>query len=272
MKTKTQKPIITLLGSDHLDNPGINVVNTQYDDVLLPDRQREMDNLVEKLKAYSPTKIALTIDDRFSDEVQENYTMYLKGAYQLTPSEYDQIGFRLAKALEHAKLYCVDYWPEHNPFLPDPTCLELLELIDYLSFAKSHNQEHLLPLVQSEDKFSPDEKETTRGTPEQIPSMIELHRQLNQPESLQQYHQDYLQIAKIGKGEQYPGANWVTHSWFARNLKIFVNLTRITESANDRILLIIGAGHVYLLQHFLEESGTYTIDPILQYLSTESSA
>ena len=39
MKTKTQKPMITILGSDHLDNPGINFINTQYDDVLLPHRQ-----------------------------------------------------------------------------------------------------------------------------------------------------------------------------------------------------------------------------------------
>ena len=37
-------------------------------------------------------------------------------------------------------------------------------------------------------------------------------------------------------------------------MKIYVNLTRITESADDRILLIIGAGHVYLIQQFLEES------------------
>ena len=272
MKTKTQKPTITLLGSDHFDNPGINVVNTQYDDVRLPDRQREMDTLVEKLKAYNPTKIALTIDDRFRDEVQENYTMYLKGAYQLTRSEYDQIGFRLAKALEHAKLYCVDYWPEHNPFLPDLACLELLELIDYLSFARSHNQEHLLPLVPNEDPLIHDENGTTWIAPDSPPSMIDLHRELNQPEKRHKYHQDYLRVAQIGQGDQYPGANWVTHFWYARNLKIFVNLTRITENADDRILLIIGAGHIYLLQQFLEDSGAYTIDPILQYLATEASA
>ena len=49
-------------------------------------------------------------------------------------------------------------------------------------------------------------------------------------------------------------------------MKIYVNLTRITESADDRILLIIGGGHVYLIQQFLEESGDYIIESPLKYL------
>jgi len=44
-------------------------------------------------------------------------------------------------------------------------------------------------------------------------------------------------------------------------------LTRITESTDDRILLIIGAGHVYLVQQFLEESGDYIIENPLRYLN-----
>ena len=50
---------------------------------------------------------------------------------------------------------------------------------------------------------------------------------------------------------------------------IFVNLTRITESADDRILLIIGAGHVFLVQQYLEDSGDYIVESPLKYLKTE---
>ncbi len=91
----------------------------------------------------------------------------------------------------------------------------------------------------------------------------------NEPEGRQAEHRFYLQMAQVGLKDHYPGANWVGHSWYTRNLKIFVNLTRITESADDRILLIIGGGHVYLVQHFLEASGNYIVESPLQYLKTE---
>ena len=76
----------------------------------------------------------------------------------------------------------------------------------------------------------------------------------------------YIHDARIGLSDQYPGADWLAHIWYARNLKIFVNLTRITESTDDRILLIIGVGHVYLVQQFLEDSGDYIIESPLEYL------
>ena len=47
-------------------------------------------------------------------------------------------------------------------------------------------------------------------------------------------------------------------------------MTRITESADDRILLIIGAAHVYLIQQFFEESGAYIIESPLKYLNADA--
>ena len=40
------KPIIMLLGSSHLANPGVDSVNPKIDDVLAPKRQREIERLV----------------------------------------------------------------------------------------------------------------------------------------------------------------------------------------------------------------------------------
>ncbi|MEW6736827.1 MAG: DUF5694 domain-containing protein, partial [Acidobacteriota bacterium] len=77
--------------------------------------------------------------------------------------------------------------------------------------------------------------------------------------------------ARIGLGDQYPGANWVQY-WYGRNLKIFVNLMRITESPDDRILVIIGAGHLKLLKQFAEESGSFVLENPLKYLSPQNSS
>ena len=270
----TKKPTIMILGSSHLANPGADAFNFRMDDVLAPKRQREIEQLVAQLKSFRPTKIALEADERFDSEINTNYRGYLEGTYELKRGEGDQIGFRLAKQMGHPKLYGVDYWPEQNPFFPDDFDSDL---IDVDKFAKAHNQEHLLPSI--EDLAAPDAKITRQEEDgrvwiesEKYLPIIDMYIQHNEPEGIRNDHQLYLRkIARIGLGDQYPGANWVAHSWYARNLKIFVNLTRITESADDRILLIIGAGHVFLVQQFLEESGDYIVESPLKYLKTEDA-
>ena len=264
----TQKPTIMILGSSHLANPGMDTFNYKMDDVLAPKRQREIEELVRLLKSYQPTKIAFEQDPSADTELNANYQGYLKGTYELQRDESDQIGFRLAKQMGHSKVYGVDYWPwpDNHPFFPDGFDWDL---IDYQKFAKTHNQEHLLPPPPTtEGKVIQDESGVTWIEPEKYVSIIDMYIQDNEPEGRSESHQRYIRwIARVGLGDQYPGANWVAHSWYDRNLKIYVNLTRITESVDDRILLLIGAGHVYLVQQFLEESGDYIVESPLKYLN-----
>ena len=265
------RPTIMILGSGHLANPGADAYNFRMDDVLAPKRQREIEQLVAQLKEFRPTKIALEIDERFDAETQANYQGYLKDIYKLERGEGDQIGFRLAKQMEHPKVYCVDYFPEQDPFFPEAFDSNLMD-ID--KFAEEHNQEHLLPSVEdffagSDVEFHEEEDGKVWIEPLKYKSLIDMYIQGNEPEGRRAEHQLYLQMAQVGLKDQYPGANWVGHIWYTRNLKIFVNLTRITESSDDRILLIIGGGHVYLVQHFLQASGNYIVESPLEYLGGE---
>ena len=264
----TKKPTIIILGSSHLANPGADVYNTKMDDVLAPKRQREIEQLVTQLKAFRPTKIAIERDPSRDAEINANYQGYLKGTYELKRGESNQIGFRLAKQMGHPKVYCVDYWPKQDPFFPDDFDRDLM---DRYKFAETHNQEHFLRPPPIEGKITRDKDGTTWIEPKKYESIIEMYIRLNEPEGRLADHQAYLRSARIGLGDQYPGANWVAHSWYARNLKICINLTRITESADDRILLIIGAGHVFLVQQFLEDSGDYIVESPLDYLSSEET-
>ncbi|RKU21813.1 hypothetical protein C6500_05555 [Candidatus Poribacteria bacterium] len=270
-----KKPTIMILGSTHLANAGLDVYNTKMDDVRAPKRQREIEQLVEQLKEFKPTKIALERDEKTHGAgTQTEYQGYLKGTYELKRNEHDQIGFRLAKQMGHPKLYCVDYrldYRKDDPFIPWGEFN--LDLIDYRGFAKTHNQEHLLPPPPTrEGKVTQDERGVTWIEPEKYISIIDMYIQDNDPESIRKDHQEYLRfIARVGLGDEYPGANWLSHYWYDRNMKTYVNLTRITESADDRILLIIGAAHVYLIQQFLEESGDYIIESPLKYLNADTA-
>ena len=266
MMQMTKKPTIMILGSSHLANPGMDGTNTKMDDVLAPKRQREIKQLVKQLKAFSPTKIAMEVDFSRDAEINADYQGYLNGTYQLKRNEGHQIGFRLAKQLGHSKIYCVDYFrsSKDNPIFRGGIDSNLINTID---FAKKHNQEHLFGShPRDPGKVIVDENGTVWIEPEKYEPIIDMLIRLNQPAWSRASQRAYLHDARVGLGDEYPGVNWLVHIWYDRNLKIFVNITRITESADDRILLMMGAGHIFLVQQFLEDSGDYIVESPLKYL------
>ena len=262
-KQMAQKPTIMILGSGHLANWGADRINYRMDDVLAPKRQAELQELAEQLARFKPTKVAVEVDERWDAELQEEYNGYLKDTFQLERHEIHQIGFRLAKKMGHPKVYCVDY------FRDDPIVREDRDdhLTDWGTFAEANNQKHLLSDDEKiEGKIVQDEEGRTWIVPEKYEPLIDMYIRMNQDEEIRKNLSGYLRIARIGSQAQYPGANWVAHRWYPRNLKTFVNLTRITESEDERILLIIGAGHLGFLKQIAEDSEFYHIESPLQYL------
>jgi hypothetical protein len=60
----------------------------------------------------------------------------------------------------------------------------------------------------------------------------------------------------------------MTLDWYERNLKMFHNVTRITdfEKEGERLLIIVGSAHVKLLEDFIEDAPYYEFVNILEYL------
>jgi hypothetical protein len=63
----------------------------------------------------------------------------------------------------------------------------------------------------------------------------------------------------------YGQADEVTN-WYKRNLRIFTNINRITDFPNDRILLIIGGGHLKILKDFADYSPQFCQEEAGSYL------
>jgi hypothetical protein len=51
----------------------------------------------------------------------------------------------------------------------------------------------------------------------------------------------------------YVRADLVTN-WYKRNLRILTNLNRVTEVGKDRVLLLIGSGHLAILRQLANDS------------------
>ena len=248
------KPTLVVLGTYHMGTPGNNVVNGKVDDVTSPERQKQLVELVEKLKKFKPTKIVVECDLEDDAKTREVYDRYLSGNYQLSKNETNQIGFRLAKESGHKKVYCVDW----SDFWDDPS-------INYEKYAaKDAELDSFLKGVYLNLKKEVDAEHEKLFTLPVIDQLVLL----NQPERIEKAHQTYFDLMRIGRGKEYIGANYVSW-WYRRNLTILDNIIRITDTPNDQILVIYGSGHLKLLTQFAKESGFYNVESPLKYLQSK---
>ncbi|MDQ3257999.1 MAG: DUF5694 domain-containing protein [Acidobacteriota bacterium] len=248
------KPTLVILGTYHMGTPGNNVVNPKVTDVTVPERQKQIVELVEKLKKFKPTKIVVECDLEDDAKTQGIYNKYLSGNYQLSRDETNQIGFRLAKESRHKKVYCVDW----SDFWDDPS-------INYIKFAaKDAELDSFLKGVNQNSKKEIDaEFEKLYPLP-----IIDQLIFLNQPDQMEKRHKVYFDIMRIGRGKEYAGASYLSW-WYRRNMVILTNITRITDSMNDRVLVVYGEGHNKLLNQFAKESGFYNVESPLKYLKSK---
>ena len=248
------KPTLVILGTYHMGTPGNNVVNPEVADVSTPERQKQIVELVEKLKKFKPTKIVVECDLEDDAKTQEIYNKYLSGSYQLSKNETDQIGFRLAKESGHKKVYCVDW----SDFWDDPS-------INYMKFAaKDAELDDFLKGVNQNSK-----KEIEADFEKLYPlSITDQLIFLNQSDQIEKRHKVYFDIMRIGRGKEYAGAGYLAW-WYRRNMVILTNIIRITDSMNDRVLVVYGDGHNKLLNQLARESDFYNVESPLKYLKSK---
>jgi hypothetical protein len=267
---------IMLLGTFHFEDRGVDRYKPQAGfDVFSKRRQAEIAEVVERLAGFHPTKIALERRPQDQDEIDQTYSAYLESRFELPGDEVYQLGFRLAKHLRHNRVYCANAWGRYYepPIDIEAHVREQGLDRDYLdnllsphtpqAYAQKHGQEHLLS--QWELRF-----EELYGYWDQLKMQVSLREILlrtNEEELIVRGHGHYLvDWFKVGVNGVYPGVDWIT-AWYNRNLRIFANVQRITQSPQERILLIIGGGHLAILRHCVLASPEYELAEVHGYLA-----
>lgn len=243
-----KKTKIMVLGTYHMANPGLDSFNLEADDVLSEKRQAEILELVYALSKFRPTKIAIESDYNTTKRT-EPYEAYLSGDYELTRNEIDQIGYRLAKMIGHRAVYPVDFdWGMGRGVDYERASVEFAE-----------NYQEIAKYGQS---FTEVEAEALSKS-----SVGQYLRFLNTDEMLEANHAFYSYFTiRNGAEDWFPGPEMVAN-WYKRNLYIVHNLIRIAEEdGSDRILVIFGQGHGYLLKQFLNENPQFEVVDVLDYL------
>jgi hypothetical protein len=248
---KTQ---IMTLGVFHFAYHNLDVKQTPPEDqinVLDAPYQDEIQSIADALARFHPTVIAVEADPKDQAKIDSLYAQYKAGEWEARRGEIYQLGFRLARMLKLGGVRCVNNWgrayPSIQALLKDPSRVARLE--NYVANSTG-----------SVYRGSRTEKRVRHITD----TLIEL----NNPRHI--YHDLAIYLVSPFKYEEKPGdftgVDFETGRWFSRNLRIFRNLQRLPHGPDDRILVIFGAGHLNLLNFFIDVSPEYELVSPLPYL------
>ena len=237
---------VLVLGTYHFANPGQDVVKVEVADVLSASRQAEIRAVTEELARFRPTKIAVERELDASPRLDELYDAYRAGEHELSRSETQQLGFRLAARFEHPRVFPID----HDGEFPFGAVMEYAERHDpeFVTFA----DREIARLGVEADRR---QRENTIG---------EILRLMNDPGNLADGHGTYMRFARVGARDTNVGAELVS-KWYERNIHIFANLQGIAKPG-DRVLVIIGGGHAPILRHLITSDPGMSLVEALDYL------
>jgi hypothetical protein len=151
-ENKSEKLGVLLIGTFHFANfnPENNgdIIEVNVPDVLTAENQKELKNIANAIKIFNPDKIFLEYPFASQTTLDKIYASFnITNFSKAKRNEIPQIGFRVAKLLNHNKIYAMDVRTDF-PF--DSLILEmekakqfdLLEMLDSLFtklFSKSIN-------------------------------------------------------------------------------------------------------------------------------------
>lgn len=260
LETGAPRAELLFLGVFHFADQGLDAYKPRFQlDINSPKRQREVAELVERLALFRPTKIAVEAERSFQPQLDSLYSAYNAERYPLGANEVYQIGFRLARYLGLSRVYAVD--AEARSYMSrDEVGAKIAAL--------GLDMDTLLRQIEADPWTSryqrlyahDDSLKTVRTLTEHLLYM-------NDPERIRIGHGAYLVGAfKFGAETDYLGPDDAT-SWYNRNLRIFSNLQHLTSGPEDRILLIIGAGHLPILRFLAQSSPEYRLREPAEFIT-----
>ncbi len=241
------KTKVLVVGSFHFDYPNQDAHKTKKSDqvdVLEPKTAAEVTELINYIKKFKPTKIAIEAwpDWKANEKLKE----YKDGKYRDQRDERYQLAMRIATELKINELYSIDA----NSVLDDFT--EKFGKKDSSYFKNMLKDYDFL----SDDRISKQYNTFIKNTERKnFKSLLDMFKYMNSKE----YHQYEYGAYLTGdfKLREHDGADLLALYWYNRNLRMFRKIQDIPKNAEDRILVIAGNGHATVLRQLFTSSPEY---------------
>jgi len=240
---------VMVLGTYHMDNPGLDLHNAKSEDVLTPKRQAELAAVAEALAAFKPTVIAverITPAPAYEDAA---YSEFDDSQLASRRDERVQVGYRLARLAGLKTVHGIDEQP--GPGEPDYFPFERVQ-----DGVQRHGADAALAAMMSRTgKLIADFEGSQANS-----TVAELLIDANDPRTLADPSM-YYELLAFDAGEDQPGAELLGY-WFMRNAKIFAKLMDVVKPG-DRVVVLFGGGHKHWLEHLARNTpGFEVVDPV----------
>lgn len=235
---------VLVVGTFHFNYPGLDEIKTKETDkidVLKEPKKSEITELVEYIKKFKPTKIAIEAHSGYG--WNDKFKEYKKGEHRNKRGERYQLAMRIATDFDIDTLYTVDARSLSSD-------LHKQDSTFYQSLTNKIDWDLEDPYWNIAEKYFDYREKQMKHT-----NVLEIFKSMNSREGHNTNFGLYL-TGSFASGDGQ-GADYFTMWWYNRNARIFANIVNITESPEDRILVIFGNGHAALLRQFFEASPQY---------------
>ncbi len=240
---------VMIVGVAHLVAKNDVHNSTFTDSPLSASRQAQIKEVVARLARFKPTKVL--IEETYGDPVwNQRYLQYRAGTFALGANEVYQFGFRLAAACGNPAIYPIDTF---GPTLIDDNSGDGKRIDAYLeaNFKKVRSETFDALLAHQSDL-------------EEHGTYLDLLHYLNSDEAINANASWYAVMAGNGRSEVDAGASY-TAQWYTRNTYIYSNILSVI-APGDRVAVIMGQGHKFLLRQFVELNPNLTYVDVDDYL------
>jgi hypothetical protein len=93
-------PQVLILGTFHM---------SEQENLNSHQRQKEIEEVVNRLISFKPSKVAVEMITDKNEELNQKFNNYKSNTYELEMNEIYQLGFRIAKKLNHNQIYAIDW-------------------------------------------------------------------------------------------------------------------------------------------------------------------
>jgi hypothetical protein len=243
VSAQTKKKQILLLGTFHFENPGLDVAKVNTFNVMSDKSQKELENITNKIKKFGPDKIFIEWNYEKQAKLDKFYAKNTDSLLKKDSDEIVQVALRSAKKLGHKKLYGIDYNGADFP---------------YDSLVKGMREANQFDLIKKNEETMK-HYETDFNTKITKYSLTELLLDINTKASNEDNIGWYLETAtKGGTKDNFVGA-FLVSEWYRRNLYIYALIQKLTESKDDKIMVLLGAGHTAMIREFVKHNPEFEI-------------
>lgn len=237
---------VMLLGLFHFDNPGRDAVKYQPVDVTTPEHQAYLAGLSERIARFAPTRVLLEYPPAGDEAMNQRYSDFLAGRFELGRNEIYQLGFRVARLMGHPRVHGID--------AKSPPAE--VSLWSYLS----ERPEELGRLEQMIAAESERQQRMHRALT--LREILALSNSLGEDRRNKGFYMLLNPVAAAGG--LFHGAD-ASADWWHRNLRMYA-LIQDHAQPGERVLVIAGSGHTAILRDFLRSDGARLEEEILPYL------